>query len=138
MTGTRRFPSVEQFLVAYLGPLTGVHVTAELPHDFASPDGPLDMLPIIHVERISGADLDYKADRPIVDIDCYGADREAAETLAETVRQALRFDLPGSGVTNGVVVSRTRTIVGPRMLVHANPGVRRYAANYELIMYAAP
>lgn len=137
MTGTRAFPSVEQFLVAYLGPLTGVHVTAELPHDFASPEGPVHVLPIIHVERISGADLDYKADRPIVDIDCYGANRGQAQGLAETVRHALRFDLPGT-VQFGVVVTRTRTVVGPRLLHHANPDVRRYSAVYELILHAAP
>lgn len=138
---TRPFPSIEQLLVAQLKPAVGVHVLTELPHDFENPDGSVDLLPVIQVERISGADLDPRLDRPIVDIDCYGPDRATAQDLAEHVRAWLRFELPGTVVPYGdhhVVVTRTRTVVGPRLLPHANPAVRRYQANYEIALHTTP
>lgn len=129
-----RFTSIEKLLVAYLPTITGVPATTELPHDFQNPDGPTAMLPVVFVERISGADLDPVLDRPVIDVDVYAGTRAQAQEIAETIRTELRFNLPGSTV-GGAVFTRTRTIVAPRVLPHANPKVRRYSANYELLLH---
>lgn len=134
----RPFPSIEQILVAWLPTVTGgVHATTDLPHDFQNADGPTHMLPVIQIDRQSGADLDFKLDRPVLDIDVYAGTRAQSQDLAEMVRAALRFSLPGATV-GGAVFTRCRTIVGPRLLPHANPAVRRYSANYELLFHTAP
>lgn len=137
----RAFPSIEQFLVTHLKPAVGVHVLTELPNDFQDPDGPVDLLPVIAVDRISGADLDWRMDRPIVDIDCYGPDRAVAQDIAERVRSWIRYVVVGQPLRlgdHGVVVTRTRTVVGPRLLPHANERVRRYQANYEFALHPTP
>lgn len=132
------WPSIEKILVAHLPTITGgVHATVELPHDFQNPDGPTHMLPVIFLERISGAELDPRLDRPIVDIDCYAGDRGTAQDLAETIRTHFRHELPGM-IVGGAVFTRARTVVAPRLLPHANPKVRRYSANYELLLHPAP
>lgn len=133
------FPSIEKFLVAWLPTVVGVHVTVELPHNFQDATGPTNMLPVIVVERISGADLENTPilDRPVIDVDCYAGNRGDAQDLAEQVRHALRWTLPGSNI-DGLVFTRTRTVVGPRALPHANPAVRRYSANYELLLHVQP
>lgn len=143
MTGPayRPFPSVEKFLVQVLKAEFDVRVVTELPHNFQDADGPTDGLPVIHADRISGADLDWKSDRPIVDIDVYGPDRETASDLGQQVHNYLRFVLPGVRTEfegSGVVVTRVRTVVGPRFLPHANPAVRRSQANYEFVLHPSP
>lgn len=136
---TPTFPSIEQILVKWIRDRVGVHVMTELPHNFQDPDGPTHLLPVIVVDRISGAELDGSPiiDRPVVDVDCYGSSRAQAQGLAEQVRHELRWTLPGSRV-DGVVFTRTRTVVGPRSLPHANPKIRRYSANYELLLHVQP
>lgn len=132
---TMRFPSIEKLLVGYLPTITGgIPATTELPHDFQNANGPTHMLPVVFVERISGADLDPRLDRPVVDIDVYAAARVQAQDIAETIRTELRFNLPGATV-GGAVFTRVRTVVGPRVLPHANPRVSRYSANYELLLH---
>lgn len=130
----RQFPSVEKLLRLVLEPRTGVHVATELPPEFDDDTSPLHELPLIQVDRISGADLDPVLDRPMVDVDCFAHDRGTAQDLAEAVRYALRVELPGS-VVDGVVFTRTRTITGPRLVAHPNRNVRRYVATYELFLH---
>lgn len=133
------FPSIEVILVKWLKERLGVHALTELPNNFQDANGPTALLPVIALERISGANLDGSPiiDRPIVDIDCYAGTRGQAQTIAEQVRRELCWTLPGQRV-DGAVFSRTRTIVGPRLLPHANPAVRRYSANYELLLHVQP
>lgn len=133
------FPSIEKILVKWLKLQTGVHTLTETPANFQSATGPTSGLPLIAVERISGAELERSPlmDRPIIDVDCYATSRDGAQALAEQVRHLLRWTLPGSR-TDGVVFSRTRTVVGPRLLPHANPAIRRYSGNYELLLHVQP
>lgn len=138
----RSFPSIERLMVDLLPEVTmGAHVTAELPHDFQSADGKNFLLPIVVIDRIAGANLDYMLDRPIVDIDVYAADRLTAQDIAENIRTFLIFDLPARRVPYndyGVVFTRTRVVVAPRTLPHANPIIRRYSANYEFVLHTSP
>jgi len=133
-----KFPSIEQLLVAFLPTIEGVppDVTSELPHNFQDADGPTAMIPVVFVERISGAELNPRLDRPIVDVDVYSFDRAEAQDIAETIRWVLRDMLPGN-IVDGVVFTRTRTVIAPRRLAHANPRLFRYSANYELVLHPA-
>jgi hypothetical protein len=135
-----KFPSIEQVLVAYIPTIVGLpagtKATSELPHNFQDPDGDTFMLPVVFVERISGAELNPRLDRPIVDVDVYAGDRAVAQDIAETIRWNFRGELPGS-IVDGVVFTRTRTIIAPRRLAHANPRIFRYSANYELLLHPA-
>ncbi len=140
MTAGHQFASIEQLLVAWLPPrIGGVHVLTELPHDFQNADGPIDLLPVVAVDRISGAELDASPmlDRPVVDVDVYAADRGQAQQIAEQIRHAFRWELSGQRV-NGNVFTRTRTIVAPRLLPHANRRIRRYSGNYEFLLHPQP
>lgn len=139
MTTAYAFPSIEKLLVTWLTAQTGVHVMAELPADFQSATGPTAMLPVIAVDRTSGADLpgSPQIDRPIVDVDVYAGTRDASQTLAEQCRYLLMWVLPGSMIGTAVF-SRIRTVVAPRLLPHANLAVRRYSASYELLLHVQP
>jgi hypothetical protein len=140
-TWYRPFPAVERLLVATMTPAVGVHVLTELPHDFQDVDGPVDLLPVVQVDRISGTNFNPKLDRPVVAVDAYGATRGEAQDLAEACRSWLNFELPGQRVAfedGFVVVTKVDTIVGPRLLPHANPAVRRYSATYEILLHPSP
>lgn len=135
-----QFASIEQLLAAWLPPqIGGVHVLAELPHDFQNADGPIDLLPVVAIDRISGAELlnSPMLDRPVVDVDVYAGDRAQAQQIAEQIRHVFRWQLPGQRVA-GNVFTRTRTIVAPRLLPHANRRVRRYSGNYEFLLHPQP
>lgn len=134
------FASIERFLVKWLPTVAGgVHALTDLPRDFQDEDGATHLLPVIAVDRISGAELDDSPilDRPVIDIDVYAGSRAQAQDLSEQIRYALRWTLQGSKVDD-LVFGRVRTIVGPRLLAHANPKVRRYSATYELLLHVQP
>lgn len=137
----RVFPSIERLLVVLLEPIAGCPITAELPHNFQEPAGNAFELPVVAIDRIAGEDLDFKLDRPIIDVDVYAADRTTAQNISEDLRAYIRNELPGSHVAfdgYNVVFGRCRTIVGPRCLPHSNPTIRRYSANYELLLHPQP
>jgi len=73
----------------------------------------------------------------VVDVDVYAADRALAQQIAEQIRHAFRWELPGQRVA-GNVFTRTRTIVAPRLLPHANRRIRRYSGNYEFLLHPQP
>lgn len=133
------FPSIEQILIRWLpAQIEGTHCLTDLPHDFQNLNGDTGILPVCVVDRISGAELlgSPMLDRPILDIDVYAADRGTAQRLSELARHALTR-LPGQRIEN-VVFGRARTVVGPRQLPTANPELRRYSANYELLFHVQP
>lgn len=137
MSSPSVFASIEKLLVVWLPARTGgVVVVAELPAQFDVPTSDTYMMPVNFLERISGANVleNPYLDRPVVDVDSYGSSREEAQTLAERVRAALMWQLPGE-VVEGNVFTRVRTVVGPRLLPHANQNVRRYSATYELSLH---
>jgi hypothetical protein len=123
------FPDIEQLLVEYLHGATTKRVLTDLPSNLDQ------ILPVVRVTRISGADDDYKLDRPIVDVDVYAADRAGAFSLARQVQALLRFELPTSPRPGGVVTA-VSTIVGPRWLPDTNTNLRRVQATYEFFVHA--
>lgn len=140
MTAPLEFASIEQILVAWLPTVTGTETAAELPHDFQNADGPTATLPIDVVDRISGANLQGSPllDRPVIDVDSYAGSRLVAQQNGERVRNRLCFVLPGLVFPTefgNAVFTRTRVIVAPRQLPHANRLVYRYAGNYELLFH---
>jgi hypothetical protein len=123
------FPDVEQLLVDYLDGVLDERVLTDLPANLD------DILPVVRITRVSGADNDFKLDRPIVDVDAYASDRAGAFGLARRVQALLRFELPTVTCPGGVVTA-VSTIVGPRWLPDTNTNLRRVQATYELVAHA--
>lgn len=123
------FPDIEQLLVAYLDEVLDERTLTDLPADLDQ------ILPVVRLTRVSGADDDYKLDRPIVDVDVYAKDRAGAFGLARRVQALLRFELP-TVICPGGVVTAVSTIVGPRWLPDANTNLRRVQATYEVVAHA--
>lgn len=123
------FPDIEQLLVAYLNEVTDERVVTDLPSNLDQ------ILPVVRLIRVSGADNDYKLDRPIVDVDVFAKDRAEAFGLARRVQALLRFELPTITRPGGVVTA-VSTIVGPRWLPDTNTNLRRVQATYEVVAHA--
>lgn len=123
------FVDVEALLIPWLEDKLGIRVVSELPPDA--------VMPIVRLYRISGAENDYKLDRPIVDIDVFAATRPEAADIAERVRSAMRLDLRGA-VFGGAVVTYCFTIIGPRWLPDTNTDLRRCSASYEVLLHKTP
>lgn len=125
------YPDVERLLVAYLGPaLGGVRVVTDTPANLEK------TLPVVQVTRFGGTDVAPGIDRPVVDIDCYAATRGAASDLAEQVRYALLYQLPGTTVGD-VAVPRVDTLTGPSWRPYDNTALRRFGASYAITTHAA-
>jgi hypothetical protein len=120
------YPDVERLLVTYLGGALGVRVVTDLPSNLQQ------ILPLVQVGRLGGADDVIGLDRASVDVDVYAAGRAASVALAERCREALRMDLPGQ--TLGVVtVAAVRTTLGPTWRPYDDTtNVRRFGATYQI------
>lgn len=126
------FADVEKLLVGWLKTqLTPVRVVTETPANLQA------VLPVIQVGRVGGADRDVVIDNALVTVDCFGASREAAKTLAEQVRTALRFQLPGHATTD-CVVTKTTTVSAPAWRPWDDTSLRRFGASYQITFTARP
>lgn len=125
------YPDVERLLVSFLGAaLGGVRVLTDTPANLEK------VLPVVQVTRFGGADVAPGIDRPVVDIDCYAATRGAASDLAERVRYALLYQLPGTSIGT-VGIPRVDTVTGPTWRPYDNPALRRFGASYAVTTHAA-
>lgn len=125
------YPDIERLLVAYLPPLLGgVRVVTDTPANLER------VLPIVQVQRFGGGDVAPGIDRPVVDIDCYAATRGAASDLAERVRYAVLYRLPGTTV-GAVGIPRVDTLTGPSWRPYDNTALRRFGASYAITTHAA-
>jgi hypothetical protein len=122
------FPDVEKVLVGWFPGVVGVPAMTVLPANFTPP--------VIRLHRTSGTDTAKRLDRPIVDVDCFGATYADATGKAADVRAAIIFTLPNT-TTGGALVTATSTVVGPRWLSYTNPDVVRFQASYELFLHTA-
>jgi hypothetical protein len=82
--------------------------------------------PTIRAVRISGGNK-FVLDRAVLDVDCYDLTRASARTLAEQVRDAFCFLLPGTNHVTAV-----ETLSGPAWRPWENTSVRRFGATYQL------
>jgi hypothetical protein len=124
------FPDVETLLVGWLsGHLAGMRVVTDTPSNLAS------LLPVVQVTRFGGGDHSVALDVANIDVDTYAATRQGAAELAEQVRYALLFILPGQN-NKGVVVTRTDTLIGPSWRAYENTALRRFGATYQLTVHA--
>lgn len=124
------FPDIEILLVAYLKAETDKRVVTDLPANLDT------LLPVIRVTRVSGADRDYRLDRPIVDIDVFATNRTGASTLARQVLDLMRDHLQRGGAVQPTgVVTSVETLSGPRWLPDPNPNLRRFSATYEVCVH---
>jgi hypothetical protein len=119
----RQYVDVERLLVSWLNVHLTIRCVTDLPATLP--------LPIIQVGRIGGTDTNRGIDVPMVDIECYAADRPSARSVAESVRDVLRFSLPGTSV-NGAYVARVDTVSGPARRPYDNTNVVRYVATYSI------
>lgn len=121
------YADAELLAVTWLTPRLGVRVVTDTPAEMAK------ALPLVQVTRYGGADGQPTLDRVQLDVDCYTDNRRTALQLAEQVRDALRFDLPGTTV-DGALVCAVDTIGAPAWRPFDVTGVRRFGASYRLII----
>lgn len=118
-------------------PGQSVRVVTELPANLE------DALPVIEIERIGGiASFPALLDWPRMDVWCYAKSsgtpgqldyvsaRSAARDLAEQVRAALLFQLPGQSAAGGFVAAVTEQ-QAPVWRPFDNTDVRRFQATYS-------
>lgn len=123
------YPDVERLLVAYLSTALNVRVLTDTPSNLEK------VLPLVQVTRYGGDEAAPGIDRATVDIDCYGANRSAASNLAERVRYALLYRLPGTSVGD-VGIPRVDTLTGPSWRPYDNTTIRRFGASYQITTHA--
>lgn len=141
MTGPAPIPAVddEALVCGWLtarSELAGVAVGDRLP------DGYDGSQLVVTVARIGGA-MDPGArgtwaDRPRLDISCWGAGKAAAKDLAATVRSLLAIAPYDDHTGAGAVWSNTVEDVGPQWLPSTDyPAAGRYLLQYSLLIHPA-
>lgn len=103
-------------------------VVTETPADLAS------VLPCIQVSVFGGGDDVAGIDDTNFDIDYFAADRTTARAGAESVRGALRFELPGQQLDTAFVLELL-TISKPSYVPYDNPNLRRFVASYRIRLH---
>lgn len=122
------FPDVEVVLMTVLG---GLATTGTV-----TPSTLQNSLPFIRIMRVGGAD-DRFNDSARVSIDAFGADRAAARSLAESIRQTL-LAWPIVVDDPSCVIDKVTTNVGPMEIPWGDVNVRRQNASYTVVVRRAP
>lgn len=122
------FPDVEVVLMTVLG---GLATTGTV-----TPSTLQNSLPFIRIMRVGGSD-DRFNDSARVSIDAFGADRAAARTLAESIRQTL-LAWPIVVGDPSCVIDKVTTNVGPMEIPWGDVNVRRQNASYTVVVRRAP
>lgn len=111
---------VTGWLIARLTPLLApTRVGSETPAD---PDGLLDWVPFVSVERIGGPNDNVILDVPTMAFHCYDTTPKTANQLGYDVIAAVR-SLRGSP-GNGAIMTIARTLSGPTWAATANTALR--------------
>lgn len=111
---------------------TPTPVVTELPADLAT------LIPLIQVVRFGGGDDLPVLDTAHIDVDTFASTRDGARLLAEQVRAALRFQLPGQTAGGGFVAA-VSTISAPRWVPYDNTtDLRRFVASYRITIRSVP
>jgi hypothetical protein len=112
----------------------GYRVVTELP---AGLGAVVADTPVIQVTRFGGSDSLLVLDDANIDVDTFGTTREAARSLGELVRSALRFDILGVSQDGGFVCA-VSTINAPRWVPYDNTDLRRFVASYRITVRSVP
>lgn len=119
-------PEIESLLVAWsTGLFTSAQSMTELPDDLEAE------LPVIQWYRIGGIVRDPTLDESSVDYDVYAADRPSAAALANQVRAAILYKLPGH-VSGSFVVTATSEVSAPAWRPYDNTRLRRYGGTVDI------
>lgn len=90
----------------------------------------------VRVNRVTGANRSMFVDRPLVDIDVYGFDRDVVVRTALLIQKIVLYDLRGTSTPDGNI-GETKTSNGPRWMPEKNQQLSRWGATYELSAHAA-
>ena len=90
----------------------------------------------VRINRITGTNRSMFVDRPLVDIDVYGYDRDVVVATARMIQQIITFELRGAHTPDGII-GETKTSNGPRWLPEKNQQLSRWGATYEMSAHAA-
>ncbi|MFF3312462.1 hypothetical protein [Streptomyces sp. NPDC002952] len=120
-------PDIETVLAPWAEAAFDVFSAAETPANMET------RLPVIRVERISGADERF-TDHPRVAVDVFAATADEARTLAGRVKDALLFL---RGPVGGAVIRGVRCDSGPSRQPWANEAVHRRGATYTVSLRPA-
>ena len=120
---------VEQLLVtAAAAQFPDARVCTELPAAITGPT--------IQFERIGGPDRVPSLDPAVVDVECFDLTRAAANALANSVRDWIRYQLRGyTDQAQGATVSEVATVQGPGWRPYENTNVRRVGASYAVTVH---
>jgi len=118
-----RWADVEVVVTTHLREATGARAGSKLPGDLTG------SLPVLRVTRGPGTD-DGVTDSPLVDVEAFGADLDAAWALAEDAREAMHA-LRGRAI-DGHLIDTVTTAVTPVRVDYGNPAVERVVASYRL------
>jgi hypothetical protein len=126
-------PDVEVLLVNWLNlqtettaALSSARMCTDLPYIPAGASGVW-----VRISRAAGLATSRFIDRPVVDIDAYSFDRDAAVLAARSIQNLLFWQLRGSSTPDGVV-QNVIDVIGPRWIGDDNQDMSRYSASYEL------
>jgi hypothetical protein len=139
----RRFADVELLLVDWLlaalgGPLN-LKVSTEVPPGDELAAVLAEYAGYVHVEAFGGADKNAAQDVARVDVDVYvppdadgNPNRGAASDLAELIRAALLFNLPGF-YTDTATISSVATVSRPTARPYDDDStLRKFGAAYQI------
>lgn len=138
-TSPSLFPDVELLLLHFLAgqvpaqaALAGARLVTDLPLITAGMTGLW-----VRVNRVSGETHSRFTDQPVVDLDVYSFDRDAAWLAARTVQNLLLWQLRGTSTPDGTVQNVT-DIIGPRWLPDINQDISRVGLTCELYTRVLP
>lgn len=116
---------VENAVATWLrGRMPGVRVANEIPANLEN------VVPVVVVRVVPGGGNDRITDTCPVDVECFGADRDAMWALAAQAHEHL---LAASGaIAGGLLLDSVATQSRPGEVPYGNPGVRRAIASYEV------
>ena len=123
---------VRNWLATHFG--SGYRVVTELPANLATV---VAATPVIQVTRFGGSDDLLVLDAANIDVDTFGLSRDAARSLGELVRSALRFNIVGA-TQDGGFVAAVSTINAPRWVPYDNTDLRRFVASYRITIRSVP
>lgn len=115
-------------------------VVTEMPKDVTLPG----YLPLLHVSRFGGFNARPALDTVVMDVDAFALSgsgiedpRDAVRSIAEQIRDALLFELPGYTV-NGATVTGVITTAAPVFKPYDNTNLRRFGGTYTVYVKPSP